>query len=361
MNNLSTFAAQLRQFILQDRENLIPSDSPASDQWFGEAALKLFALQFEHNLAYRGFCEGQGKSPETTRAWFDVPAIPAAAFKEWDVTALPVSERTHVFHSSGTTGHRPSRHFHSAESIQLYEQSLLSGFEKNVLAGVQDRPRMIFLTPSAAAAPHSSLVHMFAAVAEQFGAAESTFIGSIGPDGAWELDTRKAAEILEKCVAIGRPICVLGTAFLFVHLLEYLERQPTRLVLPPGSRVMETGGYKGRSRALAKGELHALIRRQLGVEEIVCEYGMSELSSQAYANAGVFHFPSWARVRVVSPETNQEVADGQVGLIQIFDLANVYSALAVQTQDLAVRRGTVFELLGRAVTAEPRGCSLMAV
>jgi hypothetical protein len=55
------------------------------------------------------------------------------------------------------------------------------------------------------------------------------------------------------------------------------------------------------------------------------------------------------------------VADGETGLIRVFDLANVWSALAIQTEDLGIRRGAGLELLGRAAVAEPRGCSLMAV
>ena len=46
-------------------------------------------------------------------------------------------------------------------------------------------------------------------------------------------------------------------------------------------------------------------------------------------------------------------------LIRIFDLANVFSVAAIQTEDLGVRRGDGFELIGRAQLAEPRGCSLM--
>ncbi len=134
---------------------------------------------------------------------------------------------------------------------------------------------------------------------------------------------------------------------------------------------METGGYKGRSRNLPQAELHALLTRYLGVppSHIVCEYGMSELSSQAYDwqaedgtrnEARVFRFPPWARARVVSPETGREVAEGETGLIQVFDLANVRSVMAIQTEDLARRRGTAFELLGRPDATEPRGCSLMS-
>ena len=63
----------------------------------------------------------------------------------------------------------------------------------------------------------------------------------------------------------------------------------------------------------------------------------------------------------MSPETGREVGDGETGLLRVFDLANVYSVLAVQTEDLAIRRGGGFELIGRAELAEPRGCSLMAI
>ena len=126
---------------------------------------------------------------------------------------------------------------------------------------------------------------------------------------------------------------------------------------------METGGYKGRSRELPPAQLHAQLTACLGVppENIVCEYGMSELSSQAYRlNTNHFVFPPWCRVHIVSPETGREVADGETGLLRLFDLANVRSVLAVQTEDLAVRRGDGFTLLGRAAHAEMRGCSLLA-
>jgi hypothetical protein len=93
---------------------------------------------------------------------------------------------------------------------------------------------------------------------------------------------------------------------------------------------------------------------------------MSELSSQAYDSprlapdaARLFRFPPWARVQIISPETGREVADGETGLVRVFDLANVFSVAAIQTEDLAVRRGDGFELIGRAQLAEPRGCSLM--
>jgi hypothetical protein len=160
-----------------------------------------------------------------------------------------------------------------------------------------------------------------------------------------------------------KPKLILGTAFSFVHLLDYLVEKDLRFQLPPGSRIMETGGYKNRSRTMPKSELHSLITRYLGVprENIICEYGMSELSSQAYDTnpERTFQFPPWARVQIISPETGREVTDGETGLIRLFDSANVFSVAAIQTEDLGVRRGAGFELIGRAALAEARGCSLM--
>jgi hypothetical protein len=82
-------------------------------------------------------------------------------------------------------------------------------------------------------------------------------------------------------------------------------------------------------------------------------------SSALTAGERVFRFPAWARAQIISPETGLETGAGEAGLIRVFDLANLRSVLAMQTEDLAVRRGDGFALLGRARRAEPRGCSLI--
>jgi Acyl-protein synthetase, LuxE len=343
---------------------------------FNQLALALFALQFAHVEPYRRLCEARRVTPDKITLLSEIPAVPAAAFKEVDLSSLPVAERTTVFHSSGTTEQRPSRHFHNAASLSLYEASLLRWFKAHLLPDAETFS-FVILTPSPALAPHSSLAHMFDTVRRDLGSRDSLFSAKIDGTGAWTLDTGVTLDPLRKSTETKHPVALLGTAFSFVHLLDHLSARALRFALPPGSRVMETGGYKGRSRNLSRAELHALIARYLGIppSHIVCEYGMSELSSQAYDcvagrhalrfNAStlqrLFHFPPWARARVVSPETGREVAEGETGLIQVCDLANVRSVMAIQTEDLAVRRGDGFELFGRAVLAEPRGCSLMNI
>ncbi len=336
---------------------------------FDQLALELFALQFERNAPYRRLCEARGARPDTVADWTEIPSAPTSAFKEFDLSCLPAGERTTVFHSSGTTGQQPSRHYHNAESLALYATSLLQWFYahcQSPLANCQ----LVILTPQPAEAPRSSLAHMFDTIRCEAAQGESAFVGMAAEDGAWILDVETALERLSTASRAGQPVLMLGTAFSFVHLLDHLADRHLRLELPSGSCALETGGYKGRSRSMPKAALHALISQRLGIApgHIVCEYGMSELSSQAYDLAigsgtpdRTFRFPPWARVQVVSPETGCEVREGETGLLRIFDLANVYSVLAIQTEDLGVRRGDGFTLAGRAVSAESRGCSLMAV
>jgi acyl-CoA synthetase (AMP-forming)/AMP-acid ligase II len=209
-------------------------------------------------------------------------------------------------------------------------------------------------------------------VADKLGAENSAFAGVATPNG-WQVDLARACDWLARVSAESTSCLVLGTAFQFVELTDHCAEHGLKFTLPAGSRVMETGGYKGRTRELPKTELHERIADCLGIapENIVCEYGMSELSSQAYdsefticdlrftKSRRVFRFPPWVRVRIVSPETRHEVGDGETGLVQVFDLANVWSVAAVQTEDLGVRLGSGFELIGRTKLAEARGCSLM--
>lgn len=342
-------------------------------------------------------------SVDDVRSWDQIPAVPTLAFKELELTALPPHRRTRVFHSSGTTGHRPSRHHHGEESLGLYEASLEAGFARafwrtGLEVGPVGEPANwlpVSLTPSATAAPHSSLVHMVDRLGARQDPAGTRFVGTVGRDGVWELDAERTRQILSECVTARRPVVVFGTAFSFVHLIEAWDRDGVSLRLPAGSRILETGGYKGRTREWPKTELRLAITRILGVglESIVGEYGMSELSSQAYeepihdreqadgedrnsvhslaatgagtgamADARGFVFPPWARPMVISPGTGKPAADGDVGLLRILDLANVWSVMAVQTEDRVLRRRDgVIHLLGRAAVSEPRGCSLMAV
>lgn len=317
---------------------------------FEELALALFAFQYERCAPYRRLCERRGRQPASVRSWREIPAAPTGAWKELALRSFPMEREAHVFRTSGTsTAARGELHL---DTLALYEASLLPTFERHVLPDLAPGARMpiLALAPSRAEAPDSSLSHMFDVVLRARGAEGSGF----------ELDPRRAAARLAGARA---PLALVGTAFAFVHLLEALSGS---LGLPAGTRVMETGGFKGRAREISRDELHAAISERLGVprERVVNQYGMTELASQFYDS--VLRRPGeprrklgppWARARILDAD-GRDVGDGETGAIAIVDLANTGSVLAVQTADVGRRLGDGFEVLGREPGAEARGCSL---
>ena len=362
---LRSFADRIHRWIL----------TGSADTGFESFALELFQLQVRSNSAYRRYVEVLGLDPARVESAGDIPAVPTQAFKELDMTSLPPSQRTRVFHSSGTTAQKPSRHFHGPESLALYEASAVEGFRRSFWGGggigniPPSRWHSLSLTPSPQEAPHSSLVHMIECVGRGALGNRTTYLGRVDAAGVWDVDLDATSRLLEEVSAEGTPVALYGTAFHFVHLIEGWDRLGRSVILPPGSRVMETGGYKGRCREWSRMELRAGMSRVLGVrpEGLVGEYGMSELSSQGYEvrngsePEGVgFVFPPWALALVIDPETGRRAGEGEPGLVRVLDLANVWSVMAVQTEDRGVCRGGVLEILGRAPAAEPRGCSLMA-
>jgi hypothetical protein len=313
--------------------------APTSD--FNALALRLFAYQYERNLPYQRFCNGRGQTPATVTRWQEIPAAPAAAFKRFSLTCVPEEECVKVFHSSGTTGSETSRHFMSTTALELYKVSLRTGYERHF-----SPLRLLALMPPPETAPHSSLSFML----ETLGA---EFLWSASRNGL----------LRHTLTSLSAPCTVFGTAFAFVNFFDATEGE--LLTLPEGSLVIETGGFKGRSREIEKSELYELFTERLGADPLRCfsEYGMSELASQFYSQGvdGPKLAPPWLKTRILDPVTGTDATPSQPGLLAHYDLANYNSVLAIQTEDMGIwdERGG-FQLLGRAPGAVLRGCSLLA-
>ena len=341
---MSPLAAEIGGFIRTE---------DSDDARFQELALALFAHQFANNRPYRRLCEARGATPESVFEWREIPAAPASAFKRFSLTCVPVASCEpesggRIFHSSGTTGAETSRHFLDSDALSLYETSLRVGFQlaAGKLAGI------IALMPMPHLAPHSSLSFML-----------DVLIRDLGGAWVWADNLQHSlAELLRRVQRNPMPIAVFGTAFAFMNLFDATQ---DRFELPEGSLVIETGGFKGRSREVSREELYALIRSRFGVSDENChsEYGMSEMASQFYS-VGVHGRkvgPPWVRTRTIDPITGTDAQPGRPGLLCHYDLANFNSALAVQTEDLGTLHDDgSFELLGRAPGAVLRGCSLLA-
>jgi hypothetical protein len=331
-------------------------DARVDDARFEALALALFAFQYEHGTAYRRFCAAFDIDPARVRRWQDVPAVPTGAFKEARLITFPAEATVRTFRTSGsTTDLRGALHL---DTLALYDASLLATFRAFLCPDVE-RIRFLVLAPSTDELPDSSLSYMFERAMRAFGTAESRFC--VQADG-WRPEA-----VTAQLASLREPVLLGGTAFAFVHLLDWLEARGESLRLPAGTRVVETGGFKGRSRELTRADLHGGIAARLGVPRtrIVNQYGMCELGSQFYESTlrtgvatDVKAVPPWVRTRAVDPASLADVASGESGLLIHYDLANTGSVLAVMTSDLGVLVDDGFRVLGRLHGAEARGCSI---
>ena len=158
-----------------------------------------------------------------------------------------------------------------------------------------------------------------------------------------------------------QPTLLLGVTF---SLLDFAEKYSMKL---KHTTVMETGGMKGRREEITRDEVHRFLQQKLGVGVIHSEYGMTELLSQAYSKGkGLFQSPPWMKVLVREYNdpfsiTSKPTSERPVsGLLNIIDLANLYSCCFIATDDVGkIYKNNTFEVLGRRDSSDWRGCSLL--
>lgn len=325
--------------------------------------LELAHYQLANVAPYARFASQRlrGRSPSTLD---EVPALPTDAFRFARISSRPEHEDARRFRSSGTTSEE--RSLHALQDLSLYDLAARTA-ARHALFPDTPTPELLVLAPRESELADSSLSYMLARFCEWFGAGGAHYVWPIEPTALNLLRERlRAAEGARASVAL------LGTSFAFVHLLDALGDE--RFTLRSGSRIMQTGGFKGRSREVEPATLRRMLSTSFGIDEsfIVAEYGMTELSSQLYERtlADALHTstpshrrlwaPGWVRVSIVHPETLTLLPPHEEGLVRIDDLANLDSVAFLQTGDLGAYDEHGVMLRGRAAAAVARGCSIAA-
>jgi hypothetical protein len=334
---------------------------------FERLALDVFRHQFETIATYRRYCEGRGVLHGAVRSVDEVPAVSNVAFKyaELAIDGASRSADTAVFLTSGTTQGRERRGRHIVARPEIYRASAIAHLRSMLFPDAR-RMAILAMHPTADAMPESSLSAMISWSIEEFGS--GTHLAAASRE---RVDVAAAIAFLADCEARREPVCIMGTTAAFVALFSELGTRGNKLRLAAGSRMMDTGGAKGQAVPMQAIEVIAQAGETLAIAPamVINEYGMTELCSQLYDAtefncAGVTNTqerykvpPPWMRVTARDPVTLQPMADGEVGMLTFFDLANVGSVSAVMTEDFgSVERGRV-RVLGRAA-GEARGCAL---
>lgn len=331
------------------------------DDVFESRALAAFALQFEANRPYHRYCRAVGRTPDDVATWRDIPPAPTAAFRAVELIVGDPSDAVLRFRTSGTTAGVAARGTHLLRRPETYRAALLGPFRHAVLDG-RRRGRMLVLHPPFAPPRESSLAWMFDTVLDELGTPDSSRLDFSAGETTGTGATPTGIQALEAAAAAAEPVAILGTTLALADWLDRLSDADVRIELPRGSRVMDTGGAKGREGLERDAAIGGLLER-LGLPEeaAVNEFGMTELLSQRYA-AGLGRLalrgPPWLRTRVLDPVSLEERPEGEEGILCHYDLANVGSVVAVLTADRGRAVGDAVEWLGRTPGATPRGCSL---
>lgn len=315
---------------------------------FENLAYALFKYQYENNPLYRTYARSVNKDIDRIHKPEEIPFLPILFFKTRDVVTGSFTPEI-IFESSGTTGERPGRHL--VKDASVYRQSFRKAFE--LFYGPATDLTIIGLLPSYLERRHSSLVYMV----------EDLIALSGKPDSGFYLyEWEELAQRLQKLEKQRSKTLLIGVTF---ALLDFAEKYPMKL---DHTLVMETGGMKGRREELTRDEVHDFLRRQWGTDRIHSEYGMSELLSQAYSSGeGRFRCPPWMKI-FLRDETDPlhlyrpEKKEGQRGLINIIDLANIHSCAFIATDDIGrLYPDGSFEVLGRADHSDIRGCNQLVL
>ena len=359
-----------------------------NEEGFEALALGIFRFQYQYNPVYAAFAEALGIDPDSVHTPEQIPFLPVHFFKSHDIKTTGFQPHA-VFESSGTTGRINSRH--QVKDISMYEESFLRGFE--LFYGPVKQWCILGLLPSYLERKNSSLAYMVDKLIR---------LSEHPQSGFYNTEYEKLSALLNESENRKQKTLLIGVTFALLDFAEQFSI-PLRHTI-----IMETGGMKGRREEITRQEVHAILKRSFSTDLIHSEYGMTELLSQAYSKGeGVFYCPPWMRVllrdeedpltvkSVSLPAPKESIrAGGQVseslairrntgslsesrspqatarsspiaavsGMINIIDLANIYSCSFIATDDIGkLYPDGSFEVLGRMDGSDLRGCSLMVL
>ena len=338
-----------------------------ADAWsetrFAAARQTLLDWQLAHIPAFAAFARARASHPG------QAPLVPVTTLKSLDLAADYVPADSAVeFHTSGTTDGDPGR-VRLLDS-RAYDASVLAGFRHFVAPENDLRLRCVSLVPTERVRPHSSLGHM----------TRLLFAHLDDGQGGWFLDTQLDVtglrNALNTAIVADTPVLVLATS-LAIQAWQDAWPVAEKLALPVGSRLMDTGGTKGRTQMADRDAQHAWLAATFGFapQMLVGEFGMTELATPRYETTLRAHVvgdvegvrayagPPWLRTIVLDPATQQPVPTGETGMLAHIDLANLDTPAFLLTADLgravALKNGQqAIALLGRVPGAQWRGCGL---
>ncbi|MEN3045308.1 MAG: hypothetical protein ABDH37_08890, partial [Candidatus Hydrothermales bacterium] len=226
-----------------------------------EIFLDVFKFQYENNELYKKFCISIGKDKNKVKSLDDIPLLPVRFFKLYEIKSYKNKHKLN-FLSSGTSEHLKSKSLYY--DTEFLNKSILTSFEYFLLPDSLKANFYIFFEPFEIR-KISSLSYMLTLVAKNF-AKNFYFI----------YNRKQYEEIFKKLKREKSKVIILGTTISIYDFIIYLKEKNKKLKLKESSRIMDTGGWKGKKVYLSENNLLKIYNTFFGISEhyVVNEYGM---------------------------------------------------------------------------------------
>jgi len=348
----------LTEDVLRMIEAGVDSDVPD----FNDYCLRMFRLHYDVNAIFREFCDAKQVRPGDVTRWQDIPMVYNDVFKTHLVASFPLEKSVMACLTGGTTSFtQRGRIFRDEDGKKLVFTAnkvmtgsyLFPDFEQG------RRCRVLILAPSPEMAPSMGMAIGMDQTRRHFGTDDSMFL--LGKSGILVNDLLKA---LRESEATGVPVALIGATVAFVYFFQACKRKKMSFRLPPGSRICDGGGYRGRFGVVTRDDYYAMVEETLGIPNSHCVnvLGEAETATNLFDDSlrrcvkglpsqkRTRPVPPWSRVLAMSIDDLKPLPDGEVGLLAHWDLANVPTVLAVITDNLGYTtdNGRGCEMVGRA-------------
>ncbi|OGW40148.1 MAG: acyl-protein synthetase [Nitrospirae bacterium GWC2_56_14] len=329
---------------------------------FNDYCLRMFALHYEVNAIFREFCDAKKVKPGDISRWQDIPMVYNDVFKTHLVASFPLEKSVMACLTGGTTSlTQRGRIFRDEDGKRLVfsanRQMTESYLFPDFVGG--KRCRILILAPSPELAPSMGMAIGMDQTRLAFGTPDSMFL--LSKSG---VDVNALIKALRESEASGVPVALIGATSAYVYFFQACRRKKMSFRLPPGSRICDGGGYRGRFGVVTRDDYYAMVQEVIGIPNSHCVnvLGEAETATNLFDDSlrrcvkGLLPkkrtrpVPPWSRVLAMSIDDLKPLPDGEVGLLAHWDLANVPTVLAVITDNLGYTTdgGTGCEMVGRA-------------
>lgn len=345
--------------------------SAEADKLYMQALQEELQFHYDHNEAYRQFCNRKGFDPHMPLTDIaQIPPVAVSVFKElgFSLASVPKEDIRLRLQSSATSG-TPSTIVVDKETSRRQAKAMVK-----VMQEVIGRERKPFLVMDID--PRSEFKALlgarFAAITGYLNfASKAAYFLKANEKKVSYFDVDAMQEYLQT-LPVEQPVVVFGfTYILYSQVLKALQASNVKLHLPKGSKIIHIGGWKKlESEKVEKSLFNKQLSDVFGIEptDVVDIYGFTEQMGLNYPNCpcGCKHTSNYVRVLVRDTQTREVLPAGKEGMLEfISPVPHSYPGNAVLTDDLGYildelcpcgRGGTRFVVTGRLKKAEIRGC-----